>query len=145
MWWGKIGHCFVPWHFPVYIEPSASLLLIITNLLEYIFFSFLLTNYFTNYFWLIMTDWPIAQWLSYLRVVVPSYILYGIPRGDDGKLFRLEVWYSIHNYIHRRYVWIYYDYRRTISCKRTASCRRTTSQIDETAAEKQIVLDSKGN
>jgi hypothetical protein len=30
--------------------------------------------------------------ISYLREVVPSHIFYGIPRGDDGKLFRLEAW-----------------------------------------------------
>ena len=27
-----------------------------------------------------------------LREVVPFHIFYGIPRGDDGKLFRLEAW-----------------------------------------------------
>ena len=28
----------------------------------------------------------------HLREVVPSHIFYGIPRGDDGKLFRLDAW-----------------------------------------------------
>jgi len=83
---------------------------------------------------------------SYRRDTVPSHILFGIPRGDDGKLFRLEVWHSIHNYIHRRHAGIYYDYQRTTSCRRTTSCKRTTSQIDERAEpENQAVSDSEGN
>ena len=28
----------------------------------------------------------------HLREVVPFHIFYGIPRRDDGKLFRLEAW-----------------------------------------------------
>jgi hypothetical protein len=60
---------------------------------------------------------------SYQIEVVLSHIFYGIPRGDDGKLFRLEVWY----YIHRRHVGIYYRNRRTTSYKRIAS------QTDEIA------------
>jgi len=75
-------------------------------------------------------------------VVVPSHIFYGIPHRDDGKLFRLEVWYSTHNYIRTG---TYHDYRRTASCGRTTSCRRTASQTDETKAENQAVSDSKGN
>jgi hypothetical protein len=78
-------------------------------------------------------------------VVVPSRILYGIPRRDDGKLFGLEVWHSTHNYIHRRRAGIYYSYRRTANCRKTASYRRTASQTDETAVENQAVLDSKGS
>ena len=45
VWWGKIGHCFGPWHFPVYIEPLASFLLLITTYRKYIL-SFLLTDCF---------------------------------------------------------------------------------------------------
>ena len=77
----------------------------------------------------------------HLRVVVPSYIFYGIPHGDDGKLFKLKVWC----YIHRKNVGIYYSYRGTASCRKTTGCERTTSQIDETVEENQAVLDSEGN
>jgi hypothetical protein len=59
----------------------------------------------------------------YLREVVPSHIFYGIPYGDNGKLFKLKVWY----YIHRRNIGIYYSYKGTASCKKTTSCERTAS------------------
>jgi len=78
---------------------------------------------------------------SYLRGTA-STTTYGIPRGDDGKLFGLEVWHSTYNYI---YAGIYYSYGRTASCRRTTSCRRTASQTDETAKEHQAVSHSKGN
>ena len=45
--WGKMDHCLVPWHFPIYIKPSASFLLSLPYLLytnrtyQNIFFSFL--------------------------------------------------------------------------------------------------------
>ena len=64
-----------------------------------------------------------------MREVVPFYIFYGIPCGDDGKLFRLKVWC----YIYRRHVGTYYDYKRTASYRKITSYRRTASQIDETA------------
>ena len=133
-----MGHYLVPWHFPVYIEPSA---LLITRTYRNTFFSFFLRTAF-----LLINNRPTDRQIdstvtSYLREVVPSHIFYGIPRGDDGKLFRLEVQY----YIHRRRAGAYYSYRRIVSYRRTASCRRTASQTDETVAEKLTVLDSKGN
>jgi hypothetical protein len=51
MWWGKLDHYLVSWHFPVYIEPSAPLLLIITTYRNIFFPFFLLTA-----FLLITTD-----------------------------------------------------------------------------------------
>ena len=45
MQWGKMGHCLMPWYFPVYIEPSASLLLDITTYRNTFFPFFLLTAF----------------------------------------------------------------------------------------------------
>jgi hypothetical protein len=45
MWWGKLDHHLVSWHFPVYIEPSALLLLIITTDRNTFFPFFLLTAF----------------------------------------------------------------------------------------------------
>jgi hypothetical protein len=45
MWWGKLDHHLVSWHFPVYIEPSALLLLIITTYRNTFFPFFLLTAF----------------------------------------------------------------------------------------------------
>ena len=74
-----MGHCLVPWHFPVYIEPSASLLLRHNDLLEDIlFFPFLLTAFLLiNYDWW-LTDQPTDQLTdsivtSYLRDTVSFY------------------------------------------------------------------------
>ena len=44
MWWGRMDHLLVSWHFPVYIEPSA-LLLIITTYRNTFFPFFLLTAF----------------------------------------------------------------------------------------------------
>ena len=44
-----MDHLLVSWRFLVYIKPSASFFLNYYNLPKYIL-SFLLTNYFTNYF-----------------------------------------------------------------------------------------------
>ena len=43
--WGKMGHCLVPWHFPVYIEPLAPFLLLITTYRNTFFPFFLLTAF----------------------------------------------------------------------------------------------------
>ena len=98
-----MDHLLVSWRFPVYIEPSALLLLIITTYRNTFFPFFLLTAFLLiDYDWR-PTDRPTDQptnrptdrqtdstETSYLRVT--SYTTtYGIPRGDDGKLFRLEV------------------------------------------------------
>jgi len=40
-----MGHYLVPWHFPVYIEPSASLLLSSTTYRNTFFLFFLLTAF----------------------------------------------------------------------------------------------------
>ena len=45
MWWGKLDHRLVSWHFPVYIEPSALLLLVITTYQNTFFPFFLLTAF----------------------------------------------------------------------------------------------------
>jgi hypothetical protein len=45
VWWGKLDHLLVPWHFPIYIEPSALLLLIITTNRNTFFPFFLLTAF----------------------------------------------------------------------------------------------------
>jgi len=45
---------------------------------------------------------------SYLRDTVLYHIFYGIPRGDNSKLFRLEVWC----FIYRRCVGIIWNYGR---------------------------------
>jgi hypothetical protein len=45
MWWGKLDHYLVSWHFPVYIEPSALLLLMITTDRNTFFPFFLLTAF----------------------------------------------------------------------------------------------------
>ena len=89
-----MGHCLVPWHFPVFIEPLASLLLgdykpyDLTRIHSFLFFlltAFLLIDYDR------LTDRQTDSTVTFnLREVVPSHIFYGIPRGDDGKLSRLE-------------------------------------------------------
>jgi len=53
MWWGKMGHYLVPWHFPVYIEPSASLLLLTSRPTGIHSF---LSSYWLLSYWLITTD-----------------------------------------------------------------------------------------
>jgi hypothetical protein len=83
MWWGKLGHHLVSWHFPVYIEPSALLLLIITTYRN-TFLSFLLTDCFPTDWLRLTTDrptdrqtdrltalwFPIWEW-SYPPTIVP--------------------------------------------------------------------------
>jgi len=46
VWWGNMDHCLVPWHFPVYIEPSASLLLSTITTYRNTFFPFFLLTAF---------------------------------------------------------------------------------------------------
>ena len=92
-----MDHLLVSWRFPVYIEPSALLLLIITTYRNTFFPFFLLTAFLlinydrpTDQPTDRPTDRPDSTETSYLRVT--SYTTtYGIPRGDDGKLFGLEV------------------------------------------------------
>ena len=74
-----MDHYLVPWHFPVYIEPSASFLLSLPNLLytirnelpEYI-------SLLIDYDWLTTTDRQTDRQtdstvISYLREVVPFH------------------------------------------------------------------------
>jgi hypothetical protein len=45
VWWGRMDHLLVSWRFPVYIEPSALLLLMITTYRNTFFPFFLLTDF----------------------------------------------------------------------------------------------------
>jgi len=89
-----MGHYLVPWHFPVYIEPWASLLLSITTYRNTFFPFFLLTAFLLiDYDWR-PTDRPtdrqtdsIVTFLSESGRTLPQY--YSTPWGSCGSILAL--------------------------------------------------------
>ena len=74
---------------------------------------------------------------SYLREPVPFYIFYSILYRDNGKLFRLEVWYSIY----KRYVGTIQNYKGADGQKDVQGRRRKHGHISDRCVATAIVIN----